>query len=70
MSKIYKKGTTVVLKSTCNYAGCESEEDFTLERDMTEEELNKIAWDFATDQIQLEGYFELADEDEDEEDND
>lgn len=69
MDKIYKKGTVVTLKSSCNFAGCESEEEYTLDSDLTEKELNEIAWEFAMESIAPESWFEVESEPEDEDED-
>jgi hypothetical protein len=58
--KVYPKGTTVVLYSTCNYSGCDSEEEVELHKDMTESELNEMAYEFSLENIQPEGSFEVV----------
>lgn len=58
-----KKGTTVILHFLCNFVGCEGEEEFTLDRDMTEDELNQLAYEQAVEYVQPEGFFKLKEED-------
>jgi len=60
----YKKGTVIVLHSTCNYIGCDDLEKFTLEEDMTEEQLGDLATEYAMETVAPEGWFEVAEEDE------
>lgn len=62
--KVYKAGTKIVLHSTCNYAGCEDQEEIELDADTTESELQEMASDFARETVQAEGWFEEAEEDE------
>lgn len=60
--KKIKKGTTVRLHYACNFAGCDGYEMFTLEEDMTKEELDKIAYDVALEAVRPEGWFEIPEE--------
>ena len=61
-NKIIKKGTTVILKMDVDIAGCEREEEFTLENDMTERELHDLAYSVALESYQVDGWFELTEE--------
>ena len=62
IEKVYKAGTVVRLYYTCNFASCDGYDEFTLDRDMTETELNKIAYEGALKHVQPEGWFEVSDE--------
>ena len=64
--KIIKAGTKVMLYSTCQYVGCDESEEYILNGDMTEDELNELAYEQAMENIQPEGWFEIIEEDEDE----
>ena len=63
--KVYKAGTKITLHSSCNYAGCEDQEEITLDDDTTESQLNEMAQEFCQETVQPEGWFELAEEEED-----
>ncbi len=57
--KTYKKGTKILLRSSCNYVGCGTEEELILNDDTTEDELQEIATEFAQEDIAPEGNFEV-----------
>ena len=62
--KVIKAGTTVILKSSCNFNGCDSETEVVLDRDMTESELDTWAYEQAIEDIQPEGWWEIQGEEE------
>ena len=61
MKKIFKKGTVVLLRASCSYAGCDSEEEYVLPYDMTRKELNELAQEQAEETFQVEGWFVITD---------
>ena len=61
-TKIIKAGTKVLLKYACNFVGCDGEEEYELTEDMTENELNDLAYEQAVENVGPEGWFELSDE--------
>ncbi len=60
----YKKGTKVVIHTSCNYVGCDSRQTITLEDDYSADELNNMAWEMALEEVAPEGWFEMPEEDE------
>jgi hypothetical protein len=66
MEKIYKKGTKIKMFASCNFVGCDMEDEFTLEHDMTETEVNQLVDDFVMESIQPDGYFKVIAENEEE----
>jgi hypothetical protein len=60
--KIYKKGTKVIIHTSCNYAGCDNEQEYILDRNMTEDELNSLAGDIALEDVSPEGSFSLPED--------
>ena len=66
MTKVIKKGTKVILHGDINRAGCATREEYVLENDMTEDDLNEFAYEQAMEEYQVEGYFTLAGDDDDE----
>lgn len=64
VEKPYKAGATVTLHFNCNYAGCEETDEYVLDFDATEEELQAIASEFAMENVQPEGWFVVKEEEE------
>lgn len=60
--KVYKKGTVVTLHSNTHYVGTSSSEEYELESDYTEEELDELAWESALETVGPEGWWELVEE--------
>jgi len=60
--KIYKAGTVIKITMTCNFVGCDAEEEFTLPDDMTEKEINEMVYDMTVEYVQPEGYFKVKSE--------
>lgn len=63
-SKVYKKGTVVMLHCCTHDLHSEEQEEWTLTEDTTEEEIESVAEQFMWDSKEPEWYFEVIKESE------
>jgi hypothetical protein len=57
---VVKKGQTVLWKGCAGCAvGTDYEDEEVMEHDMTQKEMDEMAWEIALEQIQPEGWWEI-----------
>jgi len=59
---VVKKGEKYTLHASCQFAGCDSEDTFVADSDITEDEMQELVDEFMYDSIGPEGWWEKCSE--------